>query len=309
MTNILPGMWANRPIPANLPRDVQEKFLALRTQTVAQVYFFTNRLFEHFVPNALENVIWTNLLVHTNGRNTLIWSERTHRANWPESPPIVKWNTKSLLWGKKGMTALSPCWEEEPGSGRNPITALTRRHGYTLGHGMKPDGFRKIYAGKRVWFLSTNNSVVEVRIVSDVARTMPVSGRDYTIFLFDRDIPASIDPIRVVANEEVFGRYGFSDYYQIPCPLFYVEQTGNVSAGLPGLTVPFYKGGDSGSANLLPLPNELVFFGGRTTSGPSPEMQRDMDELCRQQKLNPQRYQMQWVDLSPWPKYWSPPHN
>jgi hypothetical protein len=136
---------------------------------------------------------------------------------------------------------------------------------------------------------------------------MSASGRDYTIFLFDNDLPKSIEPIRVAALQEVFGRYGFSDYYQMPCPFFYVEQTGNVSAGLSGFTVPTYKGGDSGSANLLPLPKELVFFGGRTTSDPSREMQRDMDELCLEERLNPGKYQMQWADLSGWPKYYSPP--
>ena len=116
---------------------------------------------------------------------------------------------------------------------------------------MKPDGFRKIHAGRRVWFLTTNNVFVEVRIVSDVARTIPVCGRDYTIFLFDRDLTSSIEPIRVAATQEVIGRFGFSDFYKI-----------------------------------------------RATSSPSSEMQRDMDELCREQRLNPEGYQLHWVDLS-----------
>jgi hypothetical protein len=63
------------------------------------------------------------------------------------------------------------------------------------------------------------------------------------------------------------------------------------------------KGGDSGAPNLLPLPGELIFCGGRTTSPPSPQMQADMDELCRLEHLDPKRYQMQWVDLSAFPSF------
>jgi hypothetical protein len=306
-TSIFPNVWANRSIPETLPKAARQLLLERSTQAITYVYFFTNQTFDHFLPDSLQQVTWTNLMAETNGRSTLIWSEREHGANWPASPPSVQWNTHSLLWGKKGMTSLCPCWEGEGSPGVVPIAALTRRHGYSRGHGMGADGFGKTFAGKRVWFVSTNNSVVEVRIVRDVVRTMSGSGRDYTLFLFDRDLPNSIEPIRVADLQEVFRRYGFSDYYQIPCPLFYVEQTGNVSAGLPGFTVAYYKGGDSGSANLLPLPNELVFFGGRTTSSPTPEMQVDMDELCREQGLNPGKYQMQWADLSRWPKYYTPP--
>jgi len=45
------------------------------------------------------------------------------------------------------------------------------------------------------------------------------------------------------------------------------------------------------------LPGELVFFSGRSTSGPTHEMQADMDELCQLEGLNPAKYQLRWVDL------------
>jgi hypothetical protein len=82
-----------------------------------------------------------------------------------------------------------------------------------------------------------------------------------------------------------------------PWPIFKTEQTGHVSADIPDFTVDTWKGGDSGSPNMLPLPGELVFLSGRSTSGPSPEMQADMDELCRRDGIDLKRYQMQWVDL------------
>ena len=54
---------------------------------------------------------------------------------------------------------------------------------------------------------------------------------------------------------------------------------------------------------MLPLPDELVFYSGRSTSGPSPEMQADMNTLCAQEGLPASNYQLQWVDLSAFPTY------
>jgi hypothetical protein len=303
-TNIQPSPWANTPLPpTTLPVEIQEKLLARRTQTVAQVYFFTNYSFERFVPESLQNTVWTNFITHTNGRSMAIWSKRSYPANWPVSPPNVEWNTHGLVWAMKGMTALSPSWEAEGSVGQVPITALTKRHGYARGHGMGPDGLGKGFAGRRVWFLTRNNQLVEVTVVQQIVRTMQASGLDYTILLFSKDLPDSIEPLRVTTWKDVFSRYTYLDVAPAPHPLFFVEQTGNVSADVPGFTVATFKGGDSGSANLLPLPGELVFYGGRTTSSPCPEMQTDMDELCRQARLDPAKYRLQWVDLSRYPVY------
>jgi hypothetical protein len=134
-----------------------------------------------------------------------------------------------------------------------------------------------------------------------MVRTMPEAHRDYSIVLFDRDLPDSITPIRVVDPANINARYDALD--DAPCPLFMTEQSGHVSAQVQGFTVNTFQGGDSGSPNMLPLPGELIFFSGRSTSGPSAEMQADLDELCRRAGLNPRRYQMKWVDLSkppPW---------
>src|SRR5438874_38166 len=79
-----------------------------------------------------------------------------------------------------------------------------------------------------------------------------------------------------------------------PSTPLHTEQTGHVSASLPGFQVNVMKGGDSGAPNLLPMPGELVFCGGRTTSDPSAQMQIDIDKLCRMEHLDPKRYQLQW---------------
>src|SRR5205814_6187512 len=110
---------------------------------------------------------------------------------------------------------------------------------------------------------------------------------------FTDDLPGGIDPLRVVAPTNLFAKYQqVAGLY----PIFKTEQTGRVSTEVPPLTLNTWKGGDSGSPDMLPMPNELVFINGRSTSGASPEMQADMDELCQMEHLDPKQYQLQWVD-------------
>ena len=267
-------------------------------------YASTNFEFDHFRPESLNNAVWTNLLARTNGRTTKVWSTRLHPPGWPTKPPEVRWATNGLLWGMKGMTALSPCWENEGGSGQVPITALTRRHGYTRGHQLGPEGFNKVMAGRKVWFVTVDNLLVQRTVVRDVGRTKPdMNGkhRDYTILLFNEDLPPSIEPMRVISYANLPVKY--PPPVCGPWPIFQIEQGGSVSAGIPEFTLNTWKGGDSGSANMLPLPGELVFYSGRSTTGPDAGMQADMDELCRLQGLDPRRYQLQWADLSAYPSY------
>ncbi len=266
---------------------------------VARPLLITNRVFDHFIPGSLNNLIWTNAIAHTNGRSVAVWSQRSHPPGWPTNPPVAVWNRNSLIWGMKGLTALSPCWQVESAQGQVPVTALTRRHGYTRGHGMGPDGFRTDLAGKKVWFFTADNRLVQATVARMVVRTSGEAGRDYTILLFNQDLPWSIQPMRVATN--VLAKY--PPVQGAPWPLYQTEQGGGVSAGMPGITLDTFKGGDSGSPNMLPMPGELVFIGGRSTTGPTAAMQADMDELCRQQGLNPNLYQMQWYDLSKFPSY------
>lgn len=201
----------------------------------------------------------------------------------------------------KGLTAISPDWQGVTASGLVPFTALTRRHAYAVGHGRGRNGFRNIMAGTKVWFLATNNVIVEAIVEREAVRTKPESDRDYTIVLFRDDLPLSIEPMRVISPATESAKHPYC--LNALDLAFMTEQTGNVSAGIQGFTVPTMKGGDSGSPNMLPMPGELVFYSGRTTSGPSAAMQADMDELSRESGLNPANYQLQWVDLSRFPSY------
>ncbi|MCC6823223.1 MAG: hypothetical protein IT579_21035 [Verrucomicrobia subdivision 3 bacterium] len=286
------------PFPTNNPALATNPMI-MRLRAANSV--ITNQVFAGFLPESLNQFVWTNFIAHTNGRGTQIWSQRTHPIGWPAVAPVILWNTNSLLWGMQGLTALSPCWEGEGSTGQVPVTLLTRRHGYTRGHGMGLEGFNTRQAGAKVWFLTADNSLVTATIRRAVVRTGKPG--DYTILLFDRDLPDTIPPIRVATPAEVQSRY-LSPAQGSGCsPIFKTEQAGNVSADVPGFTVNTWKGGDSGSPNLLPLPGELVFFSGRSTSGPSPEMQADMDALSELEGLNSGKYQLQWVDLSKYPNH------
>lgn len=263
-------------------------------------YSYTNAVFIGFRADSLSQLIWTNYLALTNGRDMRIWSERAHPVGWPTNLPVATWNTNSVIWGMKGVTALSPCWEGEGAPGQVPFTLLTRRHAYTRGHHMGDDGFANNRTGLKVWFFTKDNARVEAVIKQNVVRAGPGPNkihRDYTIVLFDRDLPETIETMAVAHPEDVQKYYAAPTQGSAPRPFFLTEQTGMVSTGVAPLTVNIWKGGDSGSPNLIPLPGQLVFVGGRSTSGPSREMQEDMDELCRREKLNPAKYPLQWVDL------------
>ncbi len=291
-----PAVYALVSVPAtNSPGNSQ-------TPNADQSAQITRRVFDHFLPGSLNNLVWTNFIAQTNGRDMTIWSTRSHSLGWPVTPPNVVWNTNSLIWGRKGITAISPCWSDEGAPGQAPVTPLTRCHGYVRGHGMGPDGFHTNRAGKKIWFVTTNNTVIQVTVVREVVRSYAGgANRDYTILLFKPDLPAGIEPLRVIAATNLAARYSFRA--GAPHPLFKTEQTGQVSADVPGFTVNTWKGGDSGSPDMLPLPNELVFLNGRSTSGPSLEMQADMDQLCQLEHLDPRKYQLRWVDLSAYPAY------
>jgi hypothetical protein len=287
-------VYSNSP-PTNLPPRLMTNAVYLRGQVRENTY--TNRTFHSYQAGTLPYLIWTNFVAVTNGRNMQIWSERSHPEGWPKTPPVAIWNTNSVIWGMKGVTALSPCWDGEGSPGQVPLTVLTRRHVYTRGHGFGDDGFHPGHNGRKAWFLTRDNKLVEAKVEHSVVRVPMPSRRDYTILLLDRDLPETIETMPVTAPEDMQKCYPMSTQGPAPYPLFQTEQGGNVSTGVAPLTVNTWKGGDSGSPNLIPLPGQLVFVSGRSTSGPSREMQEDMDELCRRAKLDPAKYQLRWVDL------------
>ena len=249
--------------------------------------------FAGFVPGTLADVVWRGF--QTNGRSTKIWECFEIPAGGPAKPPVLRWNTNNLMWGRKGMTAISQAWEGPGTPSQFAITALTRRHGYLLGHAMGARGFDPKRVGKRVWFCTRDNQVIERKVqLFFVAGPDTTAVHDYSIALFDADLPPAIEPMRVVDPEKVRQKYLFLPMDRKP--VLMALQGGYVSAGILDWDIPV-RGGDSGGPRMLPLPDELVFLEGITCSPPSPAMQADMDMLSRKAGLEPGKYQMQWVNL------------
>lgn len=279
-----------------LPAEVSSRYY----RSVYELQFPTGSLFRL--------AAWTNFIAHTNGRTMEMWSARVEPPGWPAVPPILAWNTNSLIYGFEGFTGLAQCSEFEGWPGQVPVTLLTRRHGYARGHGMPaPSGgliLTNRFAGKKVWFCAADNTVVPMTVAADLTRAEVVGGSyyDYTLLIFTADVPASITPVFSMSAADVETYYYNSP--EIPYLLLGTEQYGHVGTFYPGIApfiYPLVKGGDSGSPNFIPAPdNKVIFISGRGTSGPSVLMQADLDALSMQQGLNPAAYPLRWYDLTPW---------
>lgn len=254
--------------------------------------------FAHFAPESLSHLLWTNFLAHTNRQTPLFaFQDRTAR------PPRFAWNTNSWVWGRRGLTACSPMSEAETWPGNAPgqiaITAVTRRHGYTRGHSMGGETGRAMI-GVKVWFVTAGNEVIARTITGQQTRTSETSQRDYTVVLFDADLPVSLPPVRV-AGSNYLTRYPWVP--GTPHPMVIIEQSKTAQAGASPFSENTWKGGDSGGPIFLPLPRELVFVGGIGCSPPSEAMQADLDALSRKAGLKPEDYRMEFIELSDWPAY------
>ena len=189
------------------------------------------------------------------------------------------------------------------------MTLVTRRHGFLRGHGLGPAGLQTNgLAGKKVWFCTASNTLVQMTIAAHFLRLGSISGEssaafyDYSLVIFTQDVPDSITPISIISPEN------FEVYYyktpEIPFLTMGTEQEGHyATAGdpIPPFIFPLSKGGDSGSPNIIPSPdNKLILFSGRGISGLSPQVQADIDTLSIYAGLNPNNYRLRSYDLTAW---------
>jgi hypothetical protein len=245
--------------------------------------------------------VWTNFIAHTNGQTMNMWSEETLPSGWPNIPPLLAWDTNCILYGLDGFTGISQCNEFQGAPGQVPVTLLTRRHGYLRGHSVGPNGLETDRAGQRVWFCTADNKVVQMTVAALFVRVEATSTNDYdySIVVFTTDVPESIRPVSVIspADMEIY----YSDTPDLPYLALATEQFGFCAANVPPFIYDTRIGGDSGSPNMIPSPdNKLVMYGGTGTTGFNPQMQADMDTLSIYEGLNPGNYQLHWYDLSPW---------
>lgn len=73
--------------------------------------------------------IWTHFQQTSVGKSTRLWSSSMY-----DPGSEFAWNQNCLLFGMKGFTAISQCNDSQGPAGQRPITALTKRHGYTGAH-------------------------------------------------------------------------------------------------------------------------------------------------------------------------------
>jgi hypothetical protein len=164
-----------------------------------------------------------------------------------------------------------------------------------------PNGLETDLAGQRVWFCAADNTVVQMTVAAFFVRDVidPANDYDYSIVVFTTDVPEGIRPVSVIspANMEIY----YSDTPDLPYLFLATEQFGNCAANVPPFVFNIRKGGDSGSPNMIPSPdNKLIMFSGTGTTGFNAQVQADMDTLSVYEGLNPSNYQLHWYDLSPW---------
>ena len=78
--------------------------------------------FAGFVPGSLASVVLAGF--HTNGRTMRVWDYPQSPSNWPSNPPVLWWNTNNLMWGRKGITAISPVAQGIGAFGQGILTLI-----------------------------------------------------------------------------------------------------------------------------------------------------------------------------------------
>ncbi|HYT20924.1 MAG TPA: hypothetical protein VEW05_11930 [Candidatus Polarisedimenticolia bacterium] len=243
-------------------------------------------------------VIWTNYIAHTNSKSSSLWTTYSHPII--TNAPSLAWNTNCLLYGMTGFTAISQANSFQ--GNLAPVTALTKRHGYTAGHVIAApgsDGFNG-HADTKVWFCTAFNQVVEMTNV--IAYVRYTNGYDYTIFIFTEDLTNTITPLSVMNPPGSIGVQFTTSHYgwmSANMPPFYFGETSKPPFNEQNTS----QNGDSGSPNMIPMPDgSLVFMYGTSTSGPSVQMQKDMDFLCTNTtfnlNLNITNYQLNWYNYN-----------
>ncbi len=268
----------------------------------AAVYssFYTNTTADVpvYILDDLRWGMWQNFMAASNGAVIAYQATHTHPDGWPDVAPDIAWVTggRSLLCNHPGYTGISLCNSFEGAPGQVPVTALTRRHGYLRGHGSGDTGIYvgpgNTWEGRKVWFCTSDNVVVEADIEAAYVRNRVNSTgtNDYTIVLFSQDLPAAITPIPYVMAEPAH----LDDLHYHVC--FRKCQNGNIGANVPGFLQQVILG-DSGGPMVLPLPiagQPLAFVKGEDTDPVMAQTQADMDYLSTYYGLNTNNYQLNW---------------
>jgi hypothetical protein len=252
-------------------------------------------------------VVWTNYIAHTNGKSIDMFTTNIYVG--VGSPRILRWNTNNLIYGAEGFTAFTT---ESGYAGIYPGavqgTLLTRRHAVFRGHGWTEgnSGIIRTNVAKS-WFLTSSNTTVEATSAAVLGRLESINGvyYDYAIVIFKADVPDSITPVGVIMLTNFVSKYTQSTNTTQRISIQQCQHYKSTAFdGTPTYSHNTWVGGDSGAANLLPLPStrgwpfRLAYTSGRSTSGVTPLMLADIDRLTVWAGLKPNDYRPEIIDLS-----------
>lgn len=251
-------------------------------------------------------VVWTNYIAHTNGKSIDLFSTNIYVGRGV--PRNLYWNTNSLIYGAEGFTAFTT---ESGYSGIYPGTMqgtlLTKRHAVFRGHGWTEGSSGIIRSNvAKSFFVTSSNTPVAVMSVASLGRLEVIDGvrYDYAIILFNTDVADSITPVEAVMFADYVSKYRESTNTspRLTIQLCQHYKT-TVEGGGPAFSHNAWVGGDSGAANLLPLPSthgrpfRLAYISGRSTTGVTPLMLADIDRLTVWAGLNTNAYRPKIIDL------------
>lgn len=251
--------------------------------------------FSNYVAGSLGNDLFTNVTALTNGgRDGIIW-DSISSDTWT-------WHSNSLIYGKHGYTGLSQMSSFNAGFPWK-FTAITRRHAYSAGHVFGP-GTTNGY----VYFIGSDGAkysafATNCRQRFDYTPTYD----DYCIVFFSQDLPATVQPLKVCVNTNVWSKLqiGKVSFY-CPTPLLETCQHGRIGSQSMNIfdNHPMHVGGDSGNPAFFIHGTNLVNYQG--TSGSllsTTNFINDMNALTTAAGLSTNDYQPTYFDLSGYPDY------
>ena len=248
--------------------------------------------FTNFIPGTLAEAIWTNTISRTNSAVSQIWSSRAL------PPAAASWNPNSLIKAGTNYTGYSYGSEMESSAGQFAFTAFSPRLCYVRGHGAGAPGTNTVNAGKQVWFLTAGNETITNYVVEQV--TSLGTDTDFTLFLLQNDLPASITPFPVASVLTYILKSPVIDLK--PRPNFSTVQGNNVYCGLPPFLKPQVSPGDSGLPAWVLKDNRLIWYQGTSTASWNATMANCAQGILERAGL-PLTYMPEVIDFEEYPDF------
>ena len=298
---------------------------------------FTNILRKPFLSNNNPTYMW---LTYDFSKMDNYWSITSPSQLPADTYPVLVWNTNNPIVNCIGLSALSHAstWAAKGGLANgnfswasNPVKLITKRHGVINWHSINAAGsgldyntnsstygYMLNWPGHRVYFCTTNNTIVEARVQSAYSayyspqkqQASPENfgqiDSDFCILLFSNDVP-SINPIELADLKNIISHKlaARPDYANVAytTPLVNFIYNGYVDFNLNYFGANYqhqsFIPGNSGQPACLMVQegstNKLIligqFAGAPVTNG---IWQAVVDKVSIDAGLNTNSYQLNW---------------